>query len=207
MFKDIHFFIKHTIDTIPGFTEYEELLALYLCARSSSGNIVEIGSWCGRSAVVLAKASKHNVYCVDLFPSLEDWQQNNDSTWSISDRAYIKNFSIFDKTFRDRFLPVYQSDLSLYDIFVENTSCFSNIIPICGTVDNLPDVLVSFAFIDGNHDTDGVYQDILAIKKRLTIGGIIAIDDFHFNSVKQAVLDSNFSDIELITRKLVLCRL
>jgi predicted O-methyltransferase YrrM len=67
--------IEALVKNIHGWTPIDELYTLYNLVWLSTeldGDVVEVGSWCGRSAVVLAAAAKAagsaKVYCVDLFP-------------------------------------------------------------------------------------------------------------------------------------------
>ena len=57
-------------DLIPGMCDHEKFCALYEIARHSiSGDIVEIGSWWGKSAVILARLARYfeigKLLCVD----------------------------------------------------------------------------------------------------------------------------------------------
>ena len=78
------------VEEIPGFTPVDQLIALHTLAVTTSsldGDIVEIGSWCGRSTCVLANAVKQSngvVHAVDLFPDKKDWFQNDDGSYSFS---------------------------------------------------------------------------------------------------------------------------
>ncbi|MEY4592782.1 MAG: hypothetical protein RIR18_1677, partial [Pseudomonadota bacterium] len=67
--------IEEAVKSIPGWSPLDQLMALFTLAYSSShlpGDILELGSWCGRSAVALGMAAKltgiGKVHCVDLFP-------------------------------------------------------------------------------------------------------------------------------------------
>src|SRR6266581_3102534 len=111
-------------ETIPGWTPLEQLLALYVAAafdQSVLGDIVEVGSWCGRSTVALALAAKHSgrqLHAVDIFPELGDWVRNPDKTWSI--RTMIGTTfidactteTVWDDPFERTILPVYADGLS-----------------------------------------------------------------------------------------------
>ena len=73
----------------PGWCPADQLATLYdlVCAVSNlAGDVVEVGSWCGRSASVLGLAAQAiggtRVHCIDLFPEKEDWRRNGDGTYS-----------------------------------------------------------------------------------------------------------------------------
>lgn len=82
--------IEEAVKDIPGWSPIDQLLSLFTLALSSShlqGDILELGSWCGRSAVALGMAARltgdTKVHCVDLFPEKTDWYQNADGTYSL----------------------------------------------------------------------------------------------------------------------------
>ncbi|MEO7404392.1 MAG: class I SAM-dependent methyltransferase, partial [Burkholderiales bacterium] len=74
---------------VPGWTPHDQLLALNALALGTAhlgADILELGSWCGRSAVALglaARASAAAVHCLDLFPERDDWKQNADGSFSM----------------------------------------------------------------------------------------------------------------------------
>src|SRR5438093_2449322 len=91
--------IEALVADVPGWSPIDQLYTLFQLAYYTAdlpGDIVEIGSWCGRSALVLAQAarltSRSQVYCVDFFPEKDDWTQNNDGSYSfrvtIGDETY-----------------------------------------------------------------------------------------------------------------------
>jgi len=53
--------IEALVDNVHGWTPIDQLFTLYTLTWLSAeldGDVVEVGSWCGRSAVVLAAAAK-----------------------------------------------------------------------------------------------------------------------------------------------------
>ena len=82
--------LEELVRDVPGWSPIDQLYTLFTLALSSAdlqGDIVEVGSWCGRSAVILGAAAQlqrnTRVHCVDLFPAREDWQENPDGTYSM----------------------------------------------------------------------------------------------------------------------------
>lgn len=68
-----------------------QLLSLFTLVFSSAdieGDILELGSWCGRSAIALGMAAaltdNSKIYCVDWFPEKDDWYKNDDGSYSFS---------------------------------------------------------------------------------------------------------------------------
>ena len=68
--------LEDAVQPIPGWSPIDQLYTLfnlvYLTA-GLEGDIVEIGAWCGRSAVALGMAAQltgdARVHCIDLFPA------------------------------------------------------------------------------------------------------------------------------------------
>lgn len=216
--------LSHTIDRviagIPGFTDTEELQALFNIAYSLGGDIVEIGSWLGRSSVILGLAARYfdrKVYCVDLFPSRGDWKQNDDKSWSIVTKdeksAYKNEHRIYNDTFASRFLPAYSKNESTLVQFIDNINSYELdgvVIPVRGDISSFvkshSGIKPKLIFIDGDHDYPSVRRDIEVSASILDRYGVMCIDDVGgaFTSVTRAVRDSKLSNIILVTRKLAI---
>ena len=98
------------VEKVHGWTPEDQLLSLFNTAISTklikNADILEVGSWCGRSAIALSSAAKLidcKVYAVDLFPKKDDWYINPDNNASfktnvdgesISGYTYYFYFSI-----------------------------------------------------------------------------------------------------------------
>lgn len=215
--------IDRVIADIPGFTDTEELQALFNIAYSLRGDIIEIGSWLGRSSVILGLAARYfdrKVYCIDLFPSKSDWKQNDDKSWSIVTKdeksAYKSEHRIYDDTFASRFLPVYSKNESILVQFIDNINSYELdgvAIPFRGDISDFtkshPGIRPKLIFIDGDHDYLSVRRDIEVSVSILDSHGVMCIDDVGgaFTSVTKAVLDSQLSNVILITRKLSIATL
>ncbi len=76
--------IEEAVRDVPGWSPQEQIFALFNLAYASAplgGDVLELGSWCGRSAVGLGMAARLGggmAHCVDLFPNKDDWYQNSD---------------------------------------------------------------------------------------------------------------------------------
>ncbi len=201
--------IHDLVHDIPGWTPEDQLFALYMLALNTAhlkGGILEIGSWCGRSTVVLALASRHTnntgVQGIDLFPERRDWYKNADNTYSFNVIINNKAYSAYtEQTVWEE--PMHRDIFAMYDAHGDRTEdIFRKVIEkkgfgdlvsnFKGTVDifnsNKP---VRFAFVDGDHGYDAVCRDISHIDKRLTPGGWIAFDDAFssYAGVNQAIED------------------
>src|SRR6185295_14618518 len=82
--------LERAAGEVPGWTPFDQLLSLFNLAFASAhlgGDLLEIGSWCGRSAVALGLAARltpeTRVHCIDLFPERVDWRQNPDGSYSM----------------------------------------------------------------------------------------------------------------------------
>lgn len=113
--------IEEMVADVPGWSPIDQLYTLFnLIYLSShlSGDIVEIGSWCGRSSSVLGLAarlvSNTKVYCIDLFPEKSDWHQNEDGTYffevKIADKLYgaYQRQTVWKEPFEQVISPLYE---------------------------------------------------------------------------------------------------
>jgi hypothetical protein len=190
--------IAELVKGISGWTPADELLALHALALATSsvgGDVLEVGSWCGRSASVLGHAVKltgvGHVWAVDLFPDIEDWNENPDGTYSLAVRVnniLVKSFvsnPLWQDPFRAVVAPVYSDSANLLQLFERNIALqgLSNwVTAFKGTVGMFvagrsPDLRIRLAFVDGDHDYEAVSRDIAAIETVLVGGGWIAFDD------------------------------
>ena len=145
----------------------EECEALYdLVGRIPHGNVVEVGSANGGSALYLAEASRlvgKKVFCVDPYPeSLENTKEENG--W------YGKGMcnSMYEK-FKMHILQKY-----------EHVTHYRSSIPEC--YKQLPNEL-SVIFIDGRHDYPYPFIDFIYLYPRLAVGGALAMHDSGFPGV------------------------
>ena len=143
--------IESLVEDIPGWSPVDQLYTLFQLAHYTAdlpGDIVEIGSWCGRSALVLGLAARlagpTRVYCVDLFPEKDDWTQNGDGSYScrvtIDGQTYggYQSQTVWQEPFERDIAPVYRRDHSLFGLFLENINKhqFQNVItPVKGNSD------------------------------------------------------------------------
>jgi predicted O-methyltransferase YrrM len=202
--------IEEAVKNIPGWTPLDQLMALFTLAFSSahlSGDILELGSWCGRSAVVLGMAAKltgkGKVHCVDLFPEKDDWYQNADGTYSFAVTINGKTFGAYrDQTvWAEPFLrdiaPMYEQYTSTLGAFnlriAENglTDCAkpyrTDLETFASTAPT--DLRLRLAFIDGDHSYSAVCKDIATVERFLLPGGWICFDDAFssYDGVNQAI--------------------
>ena len=221
--------IEELVEQIDGWTPIDQLYTLYILARSTEyleGNILEIGSWCGRSTVVLAKAASMKngtiVNAVDLFPSKDDWTQNPDGSYSFrvnfSESLDISGYqeqTVWKEPFDKDIAPIYERFDSLFDLFEQNINKagFSNIVrPFKNdsrVVGTQIQEKIRFAFIDADHSYEAVVTDIEKTEKLLVPGAYICFDDAfsHYEGVNEAIKDKiinskKYCNCQQMTRKL-----
>jgi predicted O-methyltransferase YrrM len=226
--------IEELVADVPGWTPIDQLFTLFQLAYSTAnlpGDIVEIGSWCGRSAVALGLAARLSgagkVHCVDLFPEKDDWIENPDGSYSfrvtIDGRIYhgYKTHTCWREPFERDIVPLYRRNHRLLDLFRSNVAKHQLqdvIAPHKGTsetfVRSIPDTFrCRLAFLDGDHSYETVCDDIEKIERFLVPGGWICFDDAfsYYNGVNRAIEDRilrnpRFEQGQQMTRKLFIAR-
>jgi hypothetical protein len=225
--------IEELVAGVPGWTPIDQLYTLFQLAYSTAnlpGDIVEIGSWCGRSALALGLAARltgGRVHCVDLFPEKDDWSENPDGSYSfrvtIDGRTYdgYKTQTCWREPFERDIAPLYRQSPKLLDLFTTYTAKHQLqdvITPIRGDSETLahsvPDSFrCRLVFLDGDHSYEGVCDDIENLERFLVPGGWICFDDAFscYDGVNRAIEDRiiNNHRFELgqqMTRKLFVAR-
>jgi predicted O-methyltransferase YrrM len=216
--------------TVPGWCPPGQLLALHTLALSVAslpGDFVEIGSWCGRSAIALGLAARQTpptrVHCIDLFPSQDDWKQNAAGDYylaaEISGRTITGNVAhtTWGNVWRSQIAPVYQRWPSAWEAFADSARAFELTDVLAahkGSIDTFRrtvprDFQCKLAYIDGSHDEADVRNDIRQIEAMLVPGGWICFDDAFTSAVgvDAAILDlvingSGYLHHAQLTRKL-----
>ena len=161
------------LDTIKGFLDPEEGQALYDLAleASRSGPCLEIGSYCGKSAVYLGSACRENgstLFSIDHHRGSEEQQPGE---------AYFDP-ALFDfTTFAIDTLPVFRRTLSLAGL--EET-----VVPIVSRSDVAARqwaTPLALVFIDGGHAFDTARMDYACWADHLLPGGYLLIHDIFEN--------------------------
>lgn len=226
--------IETLVNNVHGWTPIDQLFTLYTLALATAelhGDIVEVGSWCGRSAVVLAAAAKANgkakVHCVDLFPEKSDWKQNPDGTYSfemiIDGKRYggYQEQTVWKETFESQTGKIYETYNGVFDCFQEtvtNRGMDDVVLPHRGDLASLlakygPEFKCRLAFLDGDHGYEAVCDDIRNIDKHLVPGGWLCFDDAFtcYDGVSRAiseliVTNQKYECCQQMTRKLFVAR-
>lgn len=223
--------IAKWVEDVPGWTPIDQLYSLYLLARMTSdlsGDLVEVGSWCGRSTVVLSKALEESMapnstklHAVDLFPNKEDWYENEAGDFSFRVEVEGKKFggyqdqTVWREPYMKSIKPVYEKNPNLQAFCQDNLDKYGaaqSVELFKGDVtlffEKKPDLRVKFAFLDGDHGYDAVCQDIVKVKQHLVEGAWIVFDDAfsYYDGVDQSINEliinsSEFRHCQQLTRK------
>jgi len=222
--------IDSLVTGVPGWSPVDELFALGTLAHATSdlpGDIVEVGAWCGRSTVVLARAAADaggcRVHAIDLFPDRADWHPNADGSFSfrtvIDGIAYdgYAEQTVWPEAFEGQLRPLYESCASTLDVFtqvVAERDLMAHVAVHRGTSETFARQAPAgfrcrLAFIDGDHGYDAVSRDIRALAPLLVPGGWMCFDDAHstYDGVNRAIADGilaspAFTNARQLTRKL-----
>jgi MMP 1-O-methyltransferase len=161
------------LHSIKGFMADEEAVRLHelALAAASMGPILEIGSYCGRSAAIIGWACKKKdgvLFSIDHHTGSEEQQPGE---------AYFDPDLYDTKTKRVNTLPFFQATL-------EKAGLTDHVIPmVCAsaTAGKMWKTPLSMVFIDGGHSFDTVYQDFLTWSPHIMAKGFLVIHDIFFD--------------------------
>jgi len=192
--------LPFNINKVKGFLDPKEGDALYSYAKqySISGPCLEIGSYCGKSAVYLGMAVKENgqkLYSVDHHKGSEEQQPGEeyfDPDLKSKDGDGIDTLPFFLDT-------------------IEKSKLQSFVIPIVSTSEEAYedlDINFDMIFIDGGHSEEAAQKDYDLWTHRINIGGILAIHDVFpnpkdggrppYNIYIKALESGNFEELEVV---------
>ena len=147
----------------------EALANLYRLVDDLDGDIIEVGSWEGRSTTALANA------CHPAVVHAVDTWEGSPGEISAALAAQRDVFAQFEKNVRDHTKGnVVAHRMGWRDYFADPAS----------------DRPVRLVFIDAEHSYREVADNIAAVLPRMVPGGIICGDDNHHPPVQQAVVDT-----------------
>jgi predicted O-methyltransferase YrrM len=226
--------LEEMVAPIPGWSPLDQLYTLHVLGLSTAhlpGDFLEIGSWCGRSGIVLGTAAKMigntKIHCVDLFPRRSDWKPYPDGSYyfevELDGKVYRahQEQTVWASAFDTQVATIYQEHGNPQACFEKNIERFGlqDFIHIhrgnAVTFEaGLPKGFqCKLAFIDGDHGYDAVCQDINMVKNHLVEGGWICFDDAFssYEWVDRAIRDlitgdPSFELCQQMTRKLFVAR-
>jgi predicted O-methyltransferase YrrM len=159
-------------DTVKGFMPRDEGLALYRHAldraeRAPEGTWLEIGAWCGKSAVYLGAAAEQSasvVYSLDHHHGSEE----NQAGWENFDATLVDPVDGRLNT-----LPTWQRTIA--EAGLESTVV--GLVGPSSVVASHFDQPLDLLFIDGGHGAEVAWADYEAWTPKVVPGGILMIHD------------------------------
>lgn len=149
--------VRAQVQAIEGFLSDAEAEYLYILAKKCGGNIVEIGSWKGKSTVCLALGSKAGsggkVIAIDPHQGLAD------------EHAGIHRLEDTEPIFRENIKRTGVDDIVI-PLMVKSEEA------VKGWTEP-----ISLLWIDGAHDYENAKRDFLLWEQHLKEGGVIAFHD------------------------------
>lgn len=226
--------IESAVAAIPGWSPLDQLLALACLVVASThleGDVLEIGSWCGRSTTALGLAAQAagdtRVLALDLFPRRGDWHRNEDGSYSLAVRLGSRTVKAYDQQtvwqepFERDIAPLYAQHEDIMDLFraaMRANALEAVVTPVRGTSDELAGLMAGrrrcrLAFVDGDHSYEAVRRDIENVEPHLVDGGWICFDDAfsHYEGVNRAITERiiehpGYDVGQQLTRKLFVAR-
>jgi len=160
------------IEEIKGFMPPNEGVALMNWAKkfSNIGQILEIGTYCGKSSLYLsagAKNNNENVFTIDHHFGSEEHQLNEE---------------YFDEEVYDQTINA----INTLPIFIKNVNKFkaTNIIPIVSDSKKVSlnwSTYLGMVFIDGGHSYESANTDYISWEPYITQKGALVIHDIFEN--------------------------
>lgn len=174
---------RHSED-IPGMCDHEKVRALYeICRHCPPGDIVEIGSWWGKSAFVLLRLAQSfgigSLLCVD--PWSDAHLVQNDAGALVDTLSAQFSAEEAFEVFQVNLLPYSADDVNYLRLpstqaahqYETNKTVVS---PAFGST--CYSGQIALLHIDGNHAYESVQADLLAWRDHVVGGGWIVLDDY-----------------------------
>lgn len=189
--------IEALVEGVPGWSPLDELFTLSTLVYATAhlpGDVVEVGSWFGRSAIALGAAVRDThgvVHCIDPFPTRDDWRQNADGTYSFEveiegrRHAGYQEQTVWSAPFEESLAPVYARQGSVFEGFqanIRSRGLDAVVRPHRGTTATFasqapPGFQCRLIFLDGDHGARAVDDDLRRLLPCLVEGGWICFDD------------------------------
>lgn len=143
------------------------LVELFGIVSELKGDVVEVGSWTGRSTVALANACRP-----DILQAVDTWEGSPGEISSelAKDRDVYRQFCDNVEAFTCGNVDIHRMGWRDYFALVQNP--------------------IRFLFIDAEHTYVEVRDNIEAALPLLVPGAVICGDDVHHPPIQQAVLDT-----------------
>jgi predicted O-methyltransferase YrrM len=164
------------LNTIKGFMDDDEAYRLYELSNQASkmGPLLEIGSYCGRSAAIIGSACQKNrgiLYSIDHHIGSEEQQPGEE---------YFDPELYDQRTGGINTLPFFRESL-------KKTRLEDTVVPIVSTslvAGKMWQTPLSMVFIDGGHSFEAAWNDFLTWSPHLLPGGYLVIHDIFLDPEK-----------------------
>lgn len=163
--------MKNTWQTITGWAAFAPLYMQMVDQTRGPAQFVEVGSWLGKSAVLMAELIESSGKAIKL-ECVDPWI---DGGPDLRDTEYFKSL----------IAPP-------YDTFLANTRPWAQIIrPMrmmsVAAAQLHEDESVDFIMLDGDHSYEAVYADIVAWAPKMKPYAVMSGDDYTWPGVQKAV--------------------
>ena len=176
--------LKPKFNEIPGWFSYQKLYDDIVNKLPTHSNIVEVGSWFGKSTNYLANKIKESGKKIN-FTTIDTFKG------SLDEELHKKTMEVFDN--------------DIYTEFMDNTLIYDNVDNInvikdtsTSAAKNFLNNSLDFVMIDGGHSYEDVKNDIATWFYKVKPGGVIAGDDCltEFPGVIQAITEYFYGQIK-----------
>lgn len=204
--------LRH-VETVPGMCDHEKVRALYEIARyCPSGDVVEIGSWWGKSAFVLLRLAQcfgiGHLLCVD--PWTDDHLVQNDKNGLVDVASAQYSAEEAFTVFQINLLPYGAHDINYLRMPSTEGAQHYRSHPEVETPSfgrTTYSGQIALLHIDGNHSYENAHADITAWSGLVMDGGWIVMDDYTWpfgDGPKRASDEFLAANLERITAAFVM---
>lgn len=177
--------MQHFYDKLPGWASFGDLYVAMVQRAPQKAKFVEVGSWLGRSAALMAVEIVNSGKDI-AFSCVDPWEDGGPD---------LRNTPYFTELKH----PV-------YDTFLNNIESVRHVItPMRMTslaaVERFADGSLDFVMLDGDHSFEAVRADIDAWLPKIRKGGVIAGDDYLWPGVKLASDDTFEHKLHAVIKK------
>lgn len=171
-------------DTIPGMCDHEKLRALYEIARHCPpGDIVEIGSWWGKSAYVFLRLAQYfrigKLLCVDPWSDVHLTQGDKSSLVDAASAQFSAAEAL--NVFQINLLPYSRGDINYLRMpSTEGAKHYRSLAAVQTPSFGITNYSghIALLHVDGNHSYENAKADVDAWSDLVLPGGWIVIDDY-----------------------------
>jgi predicted O-methyltransferase YrrM len=187
------------LNDLKGFMDDQETLRLYDLALEASarGPLLEIGSYCGRSAVIMGSACRKTggvLFSVDHHRGSEEQQP---------DQAYFDPDLFDERQGRIDTFPFFRQAL-------EKNGLEDTVVPIVcdsGIAGRMWSTPLALVFIDGGHSFEAALADFLTWSPHIVEKGFLVIHDIFFDPDKGGQAPRQVYEKAIETGKYDICEM